>query len=316
MNNKVINFSSALNEAIRLEMLHDEKVISIGLGHNDPKRIFGTTKGLVEEFGSARAREMPISENAVTGVCVGMALGGYKLILTHQRVDFALLSMDQIVNSAAKWKFMFARQKGIPIVIRMIIGRGWGQGPTHSQSLQAWFAHIPGLKVVMPSSPKNAKGLLSAAIQDSSPVIFLEHRWLYSQEEEVPVNRYFDKIGLSEIVLEGSDYTVVASSIMVPEALKAARFLERHGVKVEVVDVRCLRPLDVNTIVDSVKKTGRLMVLDNANLVGSYSGEIFSQIVAKAFSSLKSAPVRLGSRDEPFGTSPALTKKNILIQNL
>ena len=305
--NREIPFFRAVNEAIELEMDHDETVISIGLGHNDPKRIFGTTENLLEKFGPNRALEMPISENAITGICVGLASQGFKPILTHQRVDFALLSMDQIVNSAAKWSFMFALERGVPMVIRMIIGRGWGQGPTHSQSLQAWFAHIPGLKVVMPSSPANAKGLLAASIQDPNPVIFIEHRWLHNVEGMVPKKRYFDNSNGSQILRNGDDFTVVASSLMVTEALKASSHLSSYGIGLEVIDVTSLRPLNIDPIVESVKKTGRLIVLENAQGIGSFSGEIISQIASQSATEMKMNPIRLASRDIPFPTSPCLT---------
>ena len=289
-------------------MKFDEKVVSIGLGHNDPKRIFSTTKGLVEEFGGDRAREMPISENAVTGAMIGLSLRGFKPILTHQRVDFALLSMDQIVNSAAKWRFMFNRSEGLPIVIRLIIGRGWGQGPTHSQSLQSWFAHVPGLKVVMPSNAKDAKGMLAAAIQDPNPVIFLEHRWLLSTKCEVPKGRFIKPFGIPEVVGDGNDFTLVASNVMVLEALKARKHLSAFGLSLEVIDVSCLRPFDGSPIIESVKKTGNLIVLENENLIGSFSSEIVAQVTEGCFEFLKTAPMRIGSADLPFPTSHALSK--------
>ena len=306
--NRNISFSSAINEAIKLEMAADPKVISMGLGHNDPKRMFDTTKGLLEEFGVERARDMPISENAVTGVCVGLAIRGYKPILTHQRVDFALLSMDQIANSAAKWRFMFNKTEGLPIVIRMIIGRGWGQGPTHSQSLQSWFAHIPGLKVVMPSNPTDAKGMLAQAIQDPNPVIFLEHRWLHGITDDVPTDRFTIDARSPRVVGKGRDFTVVASNIMVVEALKARRHLAKYNVSLEVLDVSSIRPFDYIPIAESVKKTGNLIVLENENLIGSFSGEIVSQVCESSFSHMRSAPIRLGSIDLPFPTSQALTE--------
>lgn len=308
MISKNITFAGAVNDAIASEMRRDPKIVSIGLGHNDPKRIFGTTAGLLEEFGPERAREMPISENAVTGIVVGLALKGFKPILTHQRVDFALLSMDQIVNSAAKWRLMFNRGDGLPLVIRMIIGRGWGQGPTHSQSLQSWFAHIPGLKVLMPSNPKDAKGMLAYALQDPNPVIFLEHRWLHDIKGEVPTESYTVDPTLPRIVSKGNDLTVVASNIMVVEALKAKKHLEKFNLSLEVIDVSSIRPFDCSPIANSVRKTGNLVVMENENLIGSFSGEIISQVCEQCFSYLRSAPIRLGSIDLPFPTSHALTK--------
>ena len=304
-----ISFAQAVNEALYWEMKEDPKVVSIGLGHNDPKRIFGTTKGLLEEFGPDRAREMPISENALTGICVGLSLRGYKPVITHQRVDFALLSMDQIVNTAAKWRFMFNKKSGVPIVIRMIIGRGWGQGPTHSQSLQSWFAHVPGLKVMMPSGAKNAKGMLASAIQDPNPVIFLEHRWLHNVKEVVPKGRYFENLEQTILKSKGDDYTIVCSSLNVLEALKALKHLVKYNITLEVIDLPCLRPFNSEKIIQSVKKTGNLIVLENANTTGSFSSEIVATVAEKGGQYLKNSPIRLGSVDLPFPTGYELTKE-------
>lgn len=181
-----LKFTQAINEATALSMEADPRVQIMGLGVPDPTGIFGTTTGLQARFGSERVTDLPTSENAMTGVAIGCALAGMRPILTHQRVDFAVLTMEQIVNQAAKWHYMFGGRMRVPLVIRMIIGRGWGQGPQHSQSLQAWFAHVPGLKVVMPTSPHDVKGLLISAIEDDSPVVILEHRWLYNFSGPVP----------------------------------------------------------------------------------------------------------------------------------
>ena len=181
-----ISFVKAVNEALFIAMKKEKKVICFGLGIDDPKRIFGTTIGLKEKFGKNRVFDTPTSENALTGVAIGAGLVGYRSIMVHQRLDFFLLAMDQLVNGAAKWHFMFGGQNYVPLTIRLIIGRGWGQGPTHSQNLQAWFAHIPGLKVVMPATARDAKGLLLSSIFDNNPVVFLEHRWLHNLEGEVP----------------------------------------------------------------------------------------------------------------------------------
>ena len=173
-----LTYASAINQAMHIAMAKNNKLLCYGLGTDDPKNIFGTTQNLQEKFGKERVFDMPTSENAMTGVAVGLALGGYPSVMSHQRLDFFLLAMDQLVNSAAKWHYMFGRQNSIPIVIRLIMGRGWGQGPTHSQNLQSWFAHIPGLKVVSPTFAYDAKGLLLSSIRDQNPVVFLGHRWL------------------------------------------------------------------------------------------------------------------------------------------
>ncbi len=191
------NFSEAIREALFVAMEADSGVLCYGLGVTDPKGVFGTTMGLEEKFGSNRVFDMPTSENAMTGIGIGASLNGFRPVLTHQRLDFALLSLDQIINNAAKWRFMFGGARGVPITIRMIIGRGWGQGPTHSQNLQALFGHIPGLKVVMPSTAKDAKGLLLSSIFDPDPVIFLEHRWLHSMVEDVPEGDYRTLFGVA-----------------------------------------------------------------------------------------------------------------------
>ena len=180
------SFVAAINDAFTVAMELDPNVICYGLGVPDPKGVFGTTLGLQERFGAERVFDMPTSENAMTGIGIGAALYGLRPVINHQRLDFALLSMDQLVNNAAKWRFMFGGQRGIPLTVRMIMGRGWGQGPTHSANLQAWFAHVPGLKVLMPSTAEDAKGLLLSAIFDPDPVIFLEHRWLHNLLGEVP----------------------------------------------------------------------------------------------------------------------------------
>ena len=239
----------------------DPKVLCYGLGVDDPKHIFGTTYGLKERFGGDRVFDMPTSENAMTGVAIGAGLAGYRSIMVHQRLDFFLLAMDQLVNSAAKWHYMFGGQNSVPIVIRLIIGRGWGQGPTHSQSLQSWFAHIPGLKVVMPSSPRDAKGLLLSSIFDEDPVIFLEHRWLHNQEEsEIPIGDFRVPLGKANVFQEGSDITVVGMSYMNTEALIASKYLTKQGISCELLDLRSINPIDWITIIESVKKTKRLMV--------------------------------------------------------
>ena len=190
-----MNFPEAINDAMKIAMSIDKKVICYGLGVDDPKRIFGTTKRLKERFGPERVFDVPTSENALVGIGTGLALGGYKPVFVSQRFDFILLAIDQIVNAAAKWFYMFGSKNNIPFVIRLIVGRGWGQGPTHSQSYHTWFANVPGLKVVMPSSPKNAKGLLLSSIFDKNPVIFVENRWLYNINEKVPTGDFRVPIG-------------------------------------------------------------------------------------------------------------------------
>ena len=303
-----LSFSAAINEAMHQAMESDESVITYGLGVDDPKAIFGTTSGLKDKFGGERVFDMPTSENAMTGVAVGAAMLGVRPVMVHQRLDFFLLAMDQLVNSAAKWHFMFGGTTSVPITIRLIMGRGWGQGPTHSQNLQAWFAHIPGLKVVMPTSAQDAKGLLLASIFDQNPVLFLEHRWLHNLSGVVPEHFYKTPIGSARTVRNGNDITVVAMSYMVIEAAHAVEHLSREGIDCELIDLRTVSPIDWDLVFQSVRKTGRLIALDTGHTTGSIAGEVLARVSSECWGSLKSAPQRIAMPDFPEGTSPALTK--------
>ncbi len=303
-----LTFSEAVNEALALCLEADPRVYLMGLGVPDPKGVFGTTLGLLEKFGPERVMDMPCSENAMTGVALGSALVGMRPVMTHQRMDFAVLALEQIVNQAANWHYMFGGQQSVPLVIRMIVGRGWGQGPQHSQSLQAWFAHVPGLKVVLPATPHDAKGLLIAAIEDNNPVIFIEHRWLHGVRGSAPEGVYRVPIGEARLVREGRDLTIAAISYMVLEALRAAEALDREGISTEVLDVRSLKPLDDTRLLESVGKTGRLLVADTGWKTGGFAAEIVARVVEGAFGSLKNAPARVTLPDCPTPTSPALAQ--------
>ena len=308
MSVREITFAEAIREGTAQAMEQDPNVFIMGLGVPDPKGTFGTTLGLQQQFGSERVFDIPTSENAMTGIAIGAALAGKRPILTHQRVDFALLSMEQIVNQAAKWHYMFGGQSSVPIVIRMIIGQGWGQGPQHSQSLHALFAHIPGLKVVMPATPKDAKGLLIASIQDNNPVIFLEHRWLHNVRGPVEEKMYSTPLGQPHLMRQGSDVTIVALSNMVIETLKVYDELTARGISADVIDVRTLRPLDFKMIHDSVKKTGRLLIAETGTVTLGFGAEIISRVVETQLKDLKAAPVRIGLPDFPAPTSHALAQ--------
>lgn len=305
---RVIKYVDALREAHEQCMAEDKKVILMGLGATDPGGVFGSTKGLVDLFGEDRVMDMPLAENAMTGVAVGAAISGMRPIMTHQRIDFAMVAVEQIINQAAKWHYMFDGQHSVPMVIRMIVGRGWGQGPQHAQSLQAMFAHIPGLKVIMPATPYDAKGMMIAATRDENPVICIEHRWLYGLEDHVPEDMYEVPIGKARIMQQGEDITIVSVSQMSLEALQAARLLDQYNVRAEVIDLRTIRPLDTETILTSVQKTGRLLVVDTANLHFGISGELVTVAVENAFDALKGAPQRMGLPEYPQPTSPALAK--------
>ncbi len=300
-----LKYYQAINEATDLAMAADPRVQIMGLGVPDPKGIFGTTAGLQSKYGEERVSDLPTSENGMTGVAIGLALAGMRPIMTHHRLDFALLTMEQIVNQAAKWHYMFGGQMKMPLVVRMLVGRGWGQGPQHSQSLQAWFAHVPGLKVVMPTTPYDVKGLLIASIEDDNPVMFIEHRWLYNISGHVPEGMYRVPIGKARVIREGSDLTFVATSYMALEAYRAADMLARHGVSAEVIDVRSLRPWDQETVLASVARTGRVIVTDTGWAAVGFSAEIVARI-AEAGIALKTPPKRVCLPDCPTPTSPAL----------
>ncbi len=305
--NRKISYAEALRQAQAYCLEVDPNVYLMGLGAPDPKGIFGSTLGLQERFGEQRVFDIPLSENAITGVALGSAITGMRPILTHQRVDFALVSLEQIVNQAAKWHYMFGGTMSAPIVIRMIIGRGWGQGPQHSQSLHAWFAHIPGLKVILPTTPYDAKGMLIAAIEDNNPVICLEHRWLYSLTDEVPAEDYRVDLESGRVMRQGSDVTLIGVSYMAIECLRAAALLEEVGVSAEVVDVRTVRPLDQKTLIESVQKTHHALIVDQGHIFAGISAEIAATVNESLFQSLAKPPIRLGLPDYPTPTSPALS---------
>jgi len=298
-----ITYAIAINEALHQCMAKDPQVILIGEGVPDPKGIFGTTSGLREKFGHQRVFDMPVAENGLTGVCIGAALTGMRPVMVHQRIDFAILALDQLINNAAKWHYMFNGKISIPLVVRLIIGRGWGQGPQHSQSLQALFAHIPGLKVVMPTTAYDAKGMLISAIEDDNPVIFIEHRWVHGIQDEVPEQSYRIPLDKARCVRQGNSVTIVAFSYMVIEALRVAEHLKLHGVEVEVIDMRSARPLDMPMVIGSITKTKHLMVLDTGCKTGGIGAEILAQVMEQAFDTLRAPPLRISNPDHPVPTS-------------
>ena len=301
-----LNFAQAVHEGLESCMTRDEKVLIFGEGVTDPKAIFGTTAGLVERFGTDRIIETPVSESAVTGLAIGAAIMGYRPVLIHQRVDFALVSMDQIINNAAKWHYMYGGQNSVPMVIRMIVGRGWGQGPQHSQSLESLFGHIPGLKVAMPSNAHDAKGMMTWAIEDNNPVVLIEHRWLHHTTSHVPECHYAIDAEAPNVCRPGKDITIVATSFMVVEALKVARVLESRGIEAEIIDLAVIRPLDTGPVVESVKKTGRLIALDTGWSTFGVGGEVVARVAEQALSALTAPPVRFGAADHPSPSSPGL----------
>jgi len=297
-----ITFAAALREAIDQAMGHDPRVFAIGLDADDKFGVFGSMSNLSHP---ERVLGTPISENAMTGVALGAALSGLRPIHVHLRVDFMLTAMDQIVNYVAKWEDMFDRQVRVPLVIRGIVGRGWGCGAQHSQTLHGWFAHIPGLKVVTPATPYDAKGLLLASIADDSPVVFLEHRWLYKNTGDVPEAIYTLPLGKAAHLHRGDKLTVVANSLAAVHALTA---VEQHGLDVDLIDPRTIKPLDIDTIVASVQHTGRLLVVDYDFPFGGFGAEVVASVTERAFGSLKTPPMRVSFPDRGMPSSGVLER--------
>jgi pyruvate dehydrogenase E1 component beta subunit len=301
-----ISYVQAINETLHQMIERDGRVFLIGQGVTSPWYVGSTTVGLIDRFGSKRIIDTPVSENGITGVAVGAALAGMRPVLMHPRMDFMYYAMDQIANQAANWYYMFGGQTSVPLTIWAIVNRGGEQAAQHSQSLQAMFTHIPGLKVVMPSTPYDAKGLLVASIEDDNPVIYIDDRWLYNDLGEVPEEIYSVPLGKGVVRREGKEATVVATSCMVTEAIKAAAGLEKDGLEVEIIDPRSLKPLDENLLLESVKKTGRLIIADASWKTCGIGAELAALIVEKAFSYLKAPIVRVSLPDAPAPASSVL----------
>lgn len=289
-----ISYRNAIKQALHQEMERDKMVFTYGIDVADHKRIFGSTAGLLEKFGPERVFSTPLSEEALLGFGLGAAINGLRPINVHIRVDFLLLAINQLVNMVASYHYGSDGKIQAPLVIRAIIGKGWGQAYQHSKSLQSFFAHIPGLKVVMPTTPADAKGLLIAAIRDNNPVVILEHRMLYDVEDEVPIEAIPTPLGKGRVVKEGKDITIIATSYSVVSALKTAEVLEKKGVSVEVVDPRSIFPLDEDLIIKSVEKTGHCIIADYDWTFCGFSAEVATRIYEKISSKLKSPILRLG----------------------
>lgn len=317
-----INFIKAINEGICSEMRRNKNIVTFGLGINDPKKIFGSTKGLVEKFGKNRVFDVPTSENSLTGIGLGLSLGGNPVLITHQRADFFFTSFDQLINAISKWNYMFDGNSGlVNITIRLIAGRGWGQGPTHSQNLQSILSHFPGLKVVIPTTPYDAKGLLISAIRDPNPVIFLEHRWLHNSVGFVPSKNYLVSLSKSKVLKKGNDITIISISYMTPEIKNIYPELLKIGIDVEHIDLICAKPIDQKTIIKSIKKTGNVIIFDTSFKTNSISGEIMTIINEKCFNFLKNKPIRVTVPDIPEPASYGLTRhyypnREFLIKNI
>jgi len=304
---RTLTYAQAISEALVIGMRQDPKVFITGIGVDYPVGVFGTTREALDEFGSTRVFDSPSMENALTGICIGASAMGMRPVIVHHRNDFMFLAFDQMINLAAKWRYMYGGNAGqVPIVVRGIIGRGWGQGATHSQSLQSPIAHFPGIAVVMPAMPADAKGLILSALKSPSPVVILEHRSLFDIVGEVPEGHYETPIGKANILKVGSDISVVCTSYMVVEAMRAAEFLSQFGISVEVIDLRSIRPLDEETIIDSVRKTGKLVVADTSWVQYGVASEIAALIAEKAFEHLKAPVVRIGIPNSPAPSSKIL----------
>ena len=299
---RCITYCAAIREAIDQSMCLDPRVFCIGLDANDKFGVFGSMLGLTHP---ERVLGTPISENAMTGVALGAALCGMRPIHVHLRNDFLMVAMDQIVNYVAKWGEMFGGGVPVPLVIRSVIGRGWGSGAQHSQSLHGLFAQIPGLKVVMPSSPYDVKGLFLQSVKEDAPVLFLEHRWLYKNTGNVPEQMYTLPLGKATRLRSGGGVTVVATSLAAIHALKAC---EQDELDVDLIDPRTIKPLDLETILESVRRTGRLLVVDYDFPFGGFGAEVVGAVAERAFESLSQPPRRLGFPDRSMPASGRLER--------
>jgi len=303
-------YSESINETLRQLMQEDERVFLIGQGVTSPWYVGATTQGLADTFGERRVIDTPVSENAITGAAVGAALAGMRPVVMHPRLDFMYYALDPIANHAAPWQYMFGGHLSVPLTIWGIINRGGEQAAQHSQALQALFAHIPGLKVVMPSDPYDAKGLLVAAVRDPNPVIFIDDRWLYPLTGDVPETLYEVPIGKGIIRKAGDDVTLAATSYLVHEALKAADILQKEGISVEVLDLRTVKPLDEELLLASVEKTGRLVVADGGWKTCGFAAEVSARIAESDLIQNLKAPVqRVTVPDYPAPASRSLEVK-------
>jgi pyruvate dehydrogenase E1 component beta subunit len=301
-----MRYAEALHAALRAEMRRDPAVIVFGEDVGVYGGVFKVTRGLQEEFGVARVRDTPISEQVIAGMAVGAAMLGLKPVAEIMYVDFIPLCLDQLLNQASALPFVWGDQIRLPFVLRTQGGAGAGAGAQHSKSLEALIAHIPGIKLVMPATPADAKGLLTAAIRDPNPVVFIEHKFLYNTRGEVPEGEHVVEIGKAAIARPGKDVTIIASSRMVLESLKAAEALAADGISAEIIDLRTLRPLDTATILDSVRRTHRCVVVNEGWRFGGYGAELAATIGEGAFGWLDAPIARLGALDMPVPYSQPL----------
>ena len=303
---RLLRYVDALKEAVTQEMERDPDVFLFGLDVDDPKGIQGSTLGLQQRFGRDRVFNTPLSEDAMSGLAIGAAMAGMRPIHVHIRMDFLMLCMNQLINMAAKAHYMYGGTVKVPMVVRSMIGKSWGQGAQHSQGLHAMFMHVPGLKVVLPSNAHDAKGCLIAAIRDDNPTIFVEHRLLYPTEAYTPEQAFTVPLGKARVAAKGDDITMVGVSNMVVECLRAAELLTETGIRAEVIDPISLVPLDAETIIASAKRTKRLLVVDNAWTCGGASAEIVARVLETAGPAAGISVKRMGFAPTTCPTTPAL----------
>jgi pyruvate/2-oxoglutarate/acetoin dehydrogenase E1 component len=301
-----LQYRDALNEALDEEMARDPRVFVLGEDVGQYGGVLQITRGLMAKYGAKRVRDTPISEAGIMGVAVGAAMTGMRPVAEIMYIDFSALAMDQIANQAAKAHYMFGGKTRVPLVMRTQGGGGRGNAAQHSQSLEMWYVHVPGLIVVQPSTPRDAKGLLKSAIRNDNPVIFIEHKLLYNTTGPVPEGEHLIPIGVAEVKRPGKDVTIVATSRMVLFALKAAEMLAERGIAAEVIDPRTLKPLDLETIVASVQKTGRLIVVNEGAMTGGFTAEVAARVQRAAFDWLDAPIMQVASEDVPLPYSGVL----------
>jgi pyruvate dehydrogenase E1 component beta subunit len=306
-----LTYAQAINEGIREEMRRNAKIVAMGEDVGKYGGVFGVTRGLYDEFGAARVRDCPLNEAAIVGFAIGLAISGHPTLAELEFMDFMTFAMDPITNQAPKLRYFWGGQVSVPLVLRTPIASGLGFGSQHSQSLEAWLVHVPGLKVVMPSTPYDAKGLIKTALRDNNPVVFAESISLYSTRGDVPEEEYLLPFGRADVKRAGDDVTLVALGPLVPKALKAAEELAQQSLNVEVIDPRTVAPLDIDTIIASVQKTGRLVVAHVAYKTGGVGAEIAQQVVERAFDALDGPPVRVAGADVPLAASVELEKATL-----
>ncbi len=303
-----LSYAQAINLGIREEMRRDSKIMVLGEDVGKYGGVFGVTRGLYDEFGGARVRDCPLNEAAIVGFGIGLAMSGRPTLCELEFMDFVTFAMDALTNQAPKLRYFWGGQVSVPLVVRTPVAATLGFGSQHSQSLEAWFMHVPGLRVVMPSTGYDAKGLIKTALRDPNPVIFVESISLYSTKSQLPDEEYTIPFGQADVKRVGTAVTVVGLGAMVPKALQAAEELQKEGLSIEVIDPRTLAPLDINTIVNSVEKTGRLVIAHYAHKTGGVGAEIAQQVSERAFDWLDAPVVRVASADVPIGASQFLEK--------